>query len=255
MIVYVEYVIFDNFFLDLLIGIILCECLLLSKYKAVCSALLGTALALIYPLIEGKIIFLYKILALLTCSIPFVGRDVYSLIKASLIYLFISSIFSGLTTSFLGISGPIISVNDGLKVGFLSICGIVGFISIKGILRLIGKKVHSGRLFKLTLYSENKTISAIGFMDSGNIAVARDGKGIVFLDKKLSDRLKGDTVDYIIVNTVGGSKIYEIIKLEKVEIYFGGQNHIYKNVNAAKTAQRYNGFEILLSTKLKENAI
>ncbi len=255
MVIYVEYVIFDNFFFDLLIGIIVCECLMLSKHRAFCSAILGTVLALIYPLVEGNILFLYKILTLLTCSIPFVRRDVYSLLKASIIYLFVSSIFSGLTGLFFGISGPISSLSNSLKVGCLSICGIIGFLSIKGILRLIGKKVHNGRFFKMTLYSENKVIKAIGFMDSGNIAVAEDGNGIVFLDKKLSNRLSGEIVDYIMVESMGGSKIYEIIKLERVEIYFGGQNHIYKNVNAAKTAQTYNGFEILLSTKLKENAI
>lgn len=255
MVIYIEYVIFDNFFLDLFIGLIVCECLMLSKIRAVISASLGTLLALIYPLVETDLLTLFKILSLLTCCIPFVRKDLYSYVKASLIFLFISFIYRGLISLLFGFTEPIIENKDGMKVGILSLGCILSFIVIKGVLKVVGKKVNSGRLLKSTVYLKNEVIRAVGFMDSGNIARASDGNGVVFLDRKLSERLDDKIVDYIMINTVNGQKIFEIIKLDKVEIYFGGQKHIYKNVNAAKTTQKYNGFEILLSTKLKEYGI
>lgn len=255
MVIYIEYVIFDNFFLDLFIGLIVCECLMLSKIRAVISASLGTLLALIYPLVETDLLTLFKILSLLTCCIPFVRKELYSYVKASLIFLFISFIYSGLISLLFGFTEPIIENKDGMMVGILSLCCILSFIVIKGVLKVVGEKVNSGRLLKSTVYLKNEVIRAVGFMDSGNIARASDGNGVVFLDKKLSERLDNKIVDYIMINTVNGQKIFEIIKLDKVEIYFGGQKHIYKNVNAAKTTQKYNGFEILLSTILKEYGI
>lgn len=255
MVIYIEYVIFDNFFLDLFIGLIVCECLMLSKIRAVISASFGTLLALIYPLVETDLLTLFKILTLLTCCIPFVRKDLYSYVKASLIFLFISFIYNGLISLLFGFTEPIIENKDGMKVGILSLGCILSFIVIKGVLKVVGEKVNSGRLLKSTVYLKNEVIRAVGFMDSGNIARASDGNGVVFLDKKLSERLDNKIVDYIMINTVNGQKIFEIIKLDKVEIYFGGQKHIYKNVNAAKTTQKYNGFEILLSTILKEYGI
>lgn len=255
MVIYVEYVIFDNFFLDLFIGIIVCECIPLSRIRAVFSALLGTVLALIYPLVEEKFIILYRVLTLLTCCVPFVKKDLHSFLKSLFIYLFISFVYSGLITLLFGFTEPIIASSDGFKVGILSIGCITAFLCIKGILKSVGKKLNNGKLLKIILYFNNEVIKSIGFMDSGNLARASDGNGIIFLDKKLSSRFKAEIVDYIMVDTINGDKIYEIIKLEKVEIYFNGQKHIYKNVNAALTTQKYNGFEILLSTKLKENGI
>lgn len=255
MVIYIEYVIFDNFFLDLFIGIIACECLMLSKIRAIISAVVGTLLALIYPLVETDLLFLFKILTLLTCCIPFIRKDLYSYVKGSLIFLFISFIYSGLISLLFGFTEPIIASKDGIKVAILSLGCILTFFSIKGVLKVIGKKVNSGRLLKSIIYLKSEAISVVGFMDSGNLASGSDGNGVVFLDKRLSEQFNDKAVDIIMIDTVSGKKIYEIIKLDKVEIYFGGQKHIYKNVNAAKTTQKYNGFEILLSTKLKEYGI
>lgn len=252
MIVYVEYVIFDNFLMDLFIGLLLSELLRFRKLNAIVSAIIGTALALIFPTVEINHIIIYKFLTLFCCCIPFCGKSLYEYFKSIICYSIISFLYAGSISLLFGLDGSFISFSDGLKVGIISFCCVVGYFVILKIIKTILAKTLKGDFCQLKVIIENKKISAIGFFDSGNCALASDGNGIVFLDKKISKNIKGKSIDFVLVSTVSGEKIVEVYKINEIEIYVNGEKHMYKNVNAVKTGQTYNGFQVLLSTKLKE---
>lgn len=252
MVIYVEYVIFDNFLMDLFIGLLLAELLRKRKAWAILSAVIGTVLALIFPLIEKQLSTLYKILTLCCCCIPFCGRSLYDYFKSIVCYSIISFLYAGCISLILGFDSAVISFSDGVKVGIISFCCIVGYFAILKIIKIILLKTQKDKYCRLNVFIENKKISAIGFFDNGNRALGSDGNGIIFLDKKISKNVKGASIDCVFVSTVGGAKIMDVYKISEMEIYLNGEKHIYKNVNAVKTGQTYNGFQVLLSTKLKE---
>lgn len=252
MIVYVEYVIFDNFLMDLFIGLLLVEKIGRRKYLSIISAIIGTGLALVFPMVPDNLSWLYKILTLLCCCIPFSGKSLYEYGKSVVIYSIIGFVYAGCVSLFFGFDNSIIAYSDGMKVGVISLCCIVGYFCILKIIKIINKKMQKDKLRSITFVVNGKKIKTTGFLDNGNVALASDGNGIIFLDKKLSKRFTQKVEDYVFVSTISGGKICEVIKIDKIEIYFDGENHIYKNVNAVKTGQSYDGFQVLLSTKLKE---
>lgn len=255
MVVYVEYVIFDNFLLDFFIALIVCNLLHLKGRRAIISAILGTILALCYPTIPKELIAVFKILTLLTCCLPFVTKSFIVFLKSILFYAVIAFIFNGLISFGLNISGDYAYYNSGGMVGIISGVSVVGYLLILKFAKLLISRISKEKFVKLTVCVGDKKMKAVGFVDSGNVATASNGKGIVFLDKGLSKKISSDTVDYVYVNTVGSSQIFNVIKIDKLLIYFEGKEHIYINVNAIKTNQTYQGFQILLSSNLEEASI
>lgn len=252
MTVIVEYVILDNFLMDLFIGILVCD-ILLRKYRyAFISATIGTILALLYPTISLDFQVLYKVLALLCSSMPFITKSLYDWLKSTLIYAIIAFIYNGVISLVFNSTSGFIVNTDGLKVATISTCCIVGYFIIKIFIKFTQNKLLKKDLLKISCSVNGKSIKAVGFVDSGNMAVAGDGKGVIFLDKVISKKIDLKGNEYIVIDTMGGSKLCEIIKIDEVMIYFGKRKHIYKNVNAVKTNQIYDGFQVLLSNNLKE---
>lgn len=252
MIIYVEYVIFDNFLLDLFIGVLVVKLLRLKSWRAFLSAFFGTVLALIYPLVSHEYIVIYKILTALMCCLPFVTNNLASLIKATFYYVIVAFIFNGLISLALNTVDEFGYYSTGGLVGLVTGGGMIGYIVIYKFINMLAKRLSNDKYVKMTVCIGDKTVKAVGFMDTGNIATASDGKGIVFLDKNLSKKINSDVIDYVFINTVGSGKIFNVIKIDKLMIYSGGEKHIYKNVNAVKTNQSYQGFQVLLSSNLKE---
>ena len=219
------------------------------------SALLGTALALCYPTVQKEWIAVFKVLTLLTCCLPFIGKNLVNFLKGVLFYSVIAFIFNGLISFALNISGDGVYYNSGGLVGIISGVAVVGYLIILKFAKLLISRISKEKYVKLTVCVGDKQMKAVGFVDSGNVATASNGKGIVFLDKSLSKKITSDTIDYVYVNTVGSGQIFNVIKIDKLLIYFDGKEHIYINVNAIKTNQTYQGFQILLSSNLEEASI
>lgn len=252
MIIYVEYVIFDNFILDLFISVLVVRLLRLKSWRAFLSALIGTVLALIYPLIGQKYIVIYKILTALTCCLPFTSKNLVSLLKATFYFVVVAFIFNGLISLGLNTVGEFGYYSNGGMVGIITGGGLIGYVIIYKFVNMLANRLSNDKYVKMTVCIGDKTVKTVGFMDTGNVATASDGKGIVFLDKNLSKKINSDVIDYVFINTVGSGKIFNVIKIDKLMIYSGGEKHIYKNVNAVKTNQNYQGFQVLLSSNLKE---
>lgn len=252
MVIYVEYVIIDNFLLDLFIAVLVSKLMHLKAWRALVSAIMGTGLALIYPLITKEFLAVYKILTLLMCSLPFFNRSISGFFKALFIYVIVAFIFNGLISFGLNSVNEYGYYNDGGIVGLISGGALVGYLLALKFTSILARRLSKEHYVKLTVYIGNKSLDAVGFMDSGNIATATNGKGIIFLDKMISRKIKSETVDYVYINTVGSGKIFDVIKIDKLLIYSEGKEHIYINVNAVKTNQTYQGFQILLSSNLEE---
>lgn len=252
MVIYVEYVIFDNFLLDFFIGLLVCNLLHLKARRAFLSATLGTALALIYPCIGRNLLAIYKILTLLTCCLPFMRKNMSSIFKSIFVFAVVSFIFSGIISLALNTVDEYGYYSSGGAVGVIAGGALIGYVVIYKFANMLMSRISKEKFVKLTVCIGDKQMNAMGFVDSGNIATASNGKGIVFLDKSLSRKIDSETVDYVFINTVGTGKIFNVIKIDKLMIYFEGKEHIYMNVNAIKTNQTYQGFQILLSSNLEE---
>lgn len=252
MVIYVEYVIFDNFLLDLFIALLVCNLLHMKSRRAFLSACLGTILAVVYPCVQKELVALFKLLTLLTCCLPFTQKKLLPFIKSIFFYSVVAFIFNGLISFGLNIAGEYGFYNSGGTVGIIAGGAIIGYLIIYKFANLLISRISKESFVKLTLCIGDKKMHAMGFVDTGNIATASNGKGIIFLDKSLSRKIHSDTIDYVFINTVGANKIFKVIKIDKLLIYFDGKEHIYIDVNAIKTDQTYQGFQILLSSKLEE---
>ncbi len=252
MIVYVEYVIFDNFLLDLFIGILICKLLRFKSWRSFVSAIIGTVLALIYPCVTDKYVALFKILTLLCCCLPFICGNLASFVKSVFCYCVIAFIFNGLISLVIGSKSDNNNYSDGGLVGIISGCALIGYLVVYKFINILVNRISNEKFVKLKVVVGEKSLKAVGFVDSGNIATASNGKGIVFLDKVISKKIHSDPVDYVYINTISAKKICNVIKIDKLMIYFDGKEHIYTDVNAVKTNQTYQGFQVLLSSNLEE---
>lgn len=248
MIIYVEYVILDNYALDLFIALLVCLLCSIKSVRAFISASLGTIIALIYPLLPDGYTVLYKCASFLITVSPLLFKcSKKRCFTISISYLIISSVFSGLLSLLIGSNGVYYS-NGGSVFIICSISFFVFFVGRLFIIRLLPK----GQCDYVKVEIDKKVYK--GFFDNGNKVIASDGKGVIFLNKSISKLYKNDSIcDYILTQTVNGSEIKEVIIIPSMKIYFKGEEHTYNNVNAIKTNKSFSGFDILLSQSLKEN--
>lgn len=248
MIIYVEYVILDNYALDLFIALLVCQLCSIKSLRAFVSALFGTITALFYPLLPNGYTFLYKCASfIITISPLFFKCSKKQCFTISISYLIISSVFSGLLSLLIGSNGVYYSNGGSVFI----ICAISLCLFFIGRLLLI-KLLPKGECDYVKVEIDKKVYK--GFFDNGNKVIASDGKGVVFLNKNISKLYKNNSVfDYILTQTVNGSEIKEVIIIPSMKIYFKGEEHTYNNVNAIKTNKSFSGFDILLSQSLKEN--
>ncbi len=248
MVIYVEYVIIDNFALDFFIALIVCKYYSIKGYKGVISALLGTILALVYPIIPKTFTIIFKIGTLLSTVYPLtIKASIRHRFSILFVYTIVSSLFSGIISLLVGSTESYYS--NGGKVFIICTIAILIFV--------FGRKL----LVKLMLKKKSDYVNVEinhrvykGFFDNGNKVTASDGCGVIFLDKKVA-KLFYDIKpsDYVLTQTVNGGEIKEVIIIPSIKIYFEGKQHTYNNVNAIKTDKYFHGFDILLSHNLKEN--
>lgn len=248
MVIYVEYVILDNFALDLFVAILVCKLYSISVKRAFISAVIGTFCALVYSIIPSSILILYKCIVFVLSVFPLIIRcSLKQILTIAFSYLIVSSVFGGLLS--LLVNSTDVYYGDGGKVFLICITSCICF--------LIGRRM----ILKFTVKEKSDYVkieignkSYRGFFDNGNKVIASDGLGVIFLDKGLSKMYRNDKpFDYVLTQTINGSEIKEVIKIPCLKIYFKGEMHTYNNVNAIRTNKSFGSFDILLSQHLKEN--
>lgn len=238
MIVYVEAVLLDNFCFDFLLGYL--TYLLTGRkvryFPIVLSAIVGSALALVFPLISRFQLFA-KIAALLICSLLLtLKKSLRAYLVNTFVYAALSFSLSGIFCFLLG--GRMENGFIGLKWGGLVCVVSVGtFLLLYGVRQTVGLIAGRKRKEKFAtaeLFNKGRSVKISALFDSGNLLTDKNGEGVVVTDQRRLEGL-GDLTDYgeMRVHTASGSRVLKLVKIPEIRIYSRAGKNILTNVTAA----------------------
>ena len=262
--VYIEYAFLQNFIID---GLLLYLALNLSR-QPVCvkgillSAFLGAVFALLFPLLSLSAFagFLLKFsFGFLLCRLVTPAKKHGGRYALSCVFFFgLTFLFGGALIALYQILPLEYSLQSGYIVEqiplSLLLCGIIvlTILVIKW-----GKKLYFDRkirrfYYSCQLFSENSQISAIGFLDSGNLA-SFNGLPVCFLSPELTLELidAGQVFDEMQISTLNGRNKIKIFKGKQIKIYLNKDEHIVKKAYFSPSPTLKNReYQVLLSPLL-----
>lgn len=237
MIIYVEAVILDNFFLDSLLAYLTLSLVRarVRFFQVVLSALVGSGAALLMPLIGQHIPI--KLLVLMVCtaifSLPCSPR---TYLVNTFVYTMLSFLLCGILSFLLGgrMQEGFIGVETGGAVGLSSLAVIILLYAVRQIKGLISRHKLRDRYAVAEIVGTEKSIRIHALFDSGNLLKDDEGKGVVVTDRrKIRSLGKLVTCGEMEVHTATGSKVLPLVKIPKIKIYSESGTNILTNVTAA----------------------
>lgn len=255
MVVYIEYAIVDN----LIIDYFLLKATLTStgkspkKVRLFLCAILGTGVALIYPLLY-KHKWILNIVKLLTGVTLILLASDYKGIKDYLINLCVFLGYTFIT------GGALLAISDCLNNSEI----IVGLVFLPACLILSGftklvKNIYKRRhvlsfTYKIRLQIGDIVVNCTGFLDTGNGAYYLDSPVIV-CDKKffIKNFARAGFCKKLIkipVQTVSGKSYNFATPIESLVIYIGDEPNIYNNVTLMVAKQVGLGYDVILHPQL-----
>ena len=202
MVVYIEAVILDNFFITWLLasGTYRALSLVYSRLRIISAAFLGTLVAVMYPLLPIHFGFLLGLrvgLLLLLSTILFYKKA--KMVPSALIFLMFTFTFGGALFAIgLAVHGSVeaaltLPVSN-LPPGLIIFGGFLIYMLLKRIMRRL-RRVHYAKEYtgKVEIDIFNKTFSGSGFLDTGNMLYeSKSDLPVVVLSTKMSLQILGD---------------------------------------------------------------
>ena len=184
MTVYIEFVIIDNFVIDLLILLLTKSLLKIQTRKIflLLSTIFGTVVAVVSPLLPSIIAQIIKIpLTLSMVLIAYRPKTIKEFLAQTITFLISTFAMIGCCLAISQIFKIEVSVQNGMIMEYkfpvgavLLICFVV-FVSLKNIFKLILKKQKFAELsYSIILKNENKQIETMAFLDTGNKLVINE---------------------------------------------------------------------------------
>lgn len=231
MTIYVEYVIFNNFFIDYLVLYI--SALILKRHIAwwrfIFGAFIGAGYAVIAPLLPYPYDIPLKLIALLIMCVAVSGFQPKAFAKYILVFTALTFALGGAVMGLANLSGDInklINTPDKLSFGVVAIITIISVIAIKFALRWLNIKKVSGELLTVKL-SASETCECKGFYDSGNRLYYKGLYPVIIADEKLP---LGKAVGKINITTIVGKSVSDVYAIKTVTV----NGKIFKDVYAVK---------------------
>lgn len=198
MTVYVEYVIVDNLVIDSLI-LLTCQKLSkaqTSKLKLFLSALTGTIIALLSPLLPNIINLVIKpFVAVLMVIIAFKPANIKKLGLFTLLLFLVTFMYGGTMIGLMEILGIEFTLQNGISyvnnfpVGLAILFCAITYIATKNIISYCTKKNKQAEfLYDCQLTNGSNQINITAFLDSGNCIVI-DGKPVTIINYKTFNAL------------------------------------------------------------------
>lgn len=249
MTVYVDGLLFLNFFFDFLL--LLVTAIILKRnvktFRIILGAFAGSLSILILFFKIGNFeLFLIKIyLAFLMCIIVFGFKNIKSFLMNLFSFYMVSIVLGGflyyLNIEFSYKHDGLVFYHNGVSVNIVFLViftPIILYIYIKQI-RLYKSKISN--MYKVNIYVGRKVLNLNGYLDTGNTLYFK-GRPIIITNINNEFKNKKYMVPYTSIN---GSSLLECIKVRKVEVVgIGDFENIYlgfnKNINIA-------GAEVLLN--------
>ncbi len=256
--VYIEPVLFDNFFVDLLLAeLTLMFCGRGWKAGKWLSALLGSAFALVFPLVPKWAVIPYKLAVLVVCTVILKKhRNVKIYLKSLLIYAVISFTFGGAVNLVLGADN---TINGGATYtsGWIIGATAIGCLLITLLLRRINVWIKTGKIggnVRIEVQMKDAIMSLEGFIDTGNRLMDGDGKPISVLPPQAKKLVDGCIPkDVIKVVTINGTAYENVYSLDRMLIYCGKSRNTYSNVSVIFSEKAKNHGAILATGYMLNN--
>ena len=259
--VYIEYAFLQNFIIDCLL---LYLTLNISKQPISCkriflSAFIGAVFALVFPLLSLSnvlaffIKFSFGFLLCLLATKPKKQGGRYAL--SCLFFFCLTFLFGGAIIGLYQIFPLDYAFQNGYLIEKIPLSFILCGVILLAIFTLKwGKRLYFDRKIRCfyylcELFNGKKTLNAVGFLDSGNLACF-DNLPVCFLSPTLFLELidVGQVFDEMQISTLSGKKKIKIFKSEKMKIYLQSGEHIVKETYFAPSPT-LNGkdYQVLLS--------
>ena len=238
MVVYIEYVLLDNFIIDFIIFYSVAHILKLNLIKwritLACIVGVGFAFAIPYININNAILFIIKLsMGVILVYIAFSLKSLKKFILTYLVFVFLTFLLGGICYGLQGfvqspkiMNGTISYVNE-FPVSLIILAIFVFFI--------IGKNLYSSiklkkKFAKIQIYHAGHQLKLNALIDSGNQLIDDKTKiPISFLSKKAFCETFGQinfqqnsTHENLLCKTITGTKVLDTILIDKMVI----DNHI-----------------------------
>lgn len=243
MVVYVEYVLIENFALDLMLLYLAFRGSKVNfTWKGMLlSAFLGALFALFFPLLSLPVFWAQTLnfcFGFLLCLLPFKGlknKNAWSryaltcLIFFALSFAFAGGIFALYNGSFTEEDGRYYSERPALlPILCLSVFFFVFVCS--AVKKLYQRRALHRHIYDCTIVYNKRRLAVLGFLDSGNLA-SKNGVPVCFVSPDVAydiwqnelafssddigakdDKTRGQVCDQIVISTLGGEKTLPLYK-------------------------------------------
>ena len=253
--VYLDLVMFINFFLDFLL--LLGVCILLKRNvklgKIIFGAFIGGLSILILFLKMNSIeLFLFKFVISVVMILVSFGYKSFKYTFMNLLYLYVLSIFLGGFLYFLNDQFSIkkeglVFINNGFSITMLFIVLISPVVIYFYVKMIKSFKVSYSNYYSVEIYYNDLKIDCTGYLDSGN-SLSYLGNSVILLDKR---KFIFDVETYLFVpyETVSGSSVVKCFKPSKVVI----NNEVCKKVLVGIIDNvSIDGVDVILNNNIKE---
>ena len=231
MTVYIDGVLFLNFYLDFLL--LLTVVVILKRnvriFRVILGAFVGslTILVLFFEISSLELFFIKIYLSFLMCILCF-GYHNLKMFLTNIFTFYIVSILLGGFLYFLNItfsykSVGLVFINEGLSVNaifLILVSPVILYLYVKQV-RMFKKRLSC--FFKTNIYIGRKVLKLNGYLDTGN-TLSYKKRPVILTNIDNSFRNKKIYIPYIVI---GGTGILECIKVRKVEVIGIG---VFENV-------------------------
>lgn len=226
MTVYIEYVLIDNFVIDwlLLKAALTTAGLTAARSRLFFSALVGAAVALVYPAIEvhAAILVLLKISAgffMVLISAKFNGVKNFVIVSA--LFFVYTALLGGAITAVFSVFN--INGSEEFCTAFMIVPAYILIKAVREIVRFIYRRKDTAAFtYRTEITAGGITVSVNGFLDTGNGLYDGDSPVIVCSVAVAQKFLSGGkirAVKRIPVGTVNGKKFLPAFVADSVKIY------------------------------------
>lgn len=250
--VYVELVMFNNFFVDAMLALatLTVRRRRIKHWRILLSSAIGCAAGTAYVLIpEWAQIIVKTLLAPLMCIIFSKPQGKSAIYKfgdyiGTVVIFVLFTYFSG---------GAVFGLSYALGIDLKSYAvlglGAMGICALILAARLIARKRASAKAStaKITISASGHTVSADGLCDSGNLLVDCDsGLPVVILSKEVEEKLSElDIKGFIQIGTACGEDSLTLVDIDEVTV----DGKSYKALGAL-SRRSFDGFDVILQNSM-----
>lgn len=258
MIVYVEYVLIDNFVIDyLLLKATYFTCgIRPKKYRLIISATFGGVIALAFPLLNAHTLILTTLKIVSGIFLVLISGKLGNVKR----YIIVSAVFIGYTFltggAILGIYSVFnIEASSELSVALIIVPAYLVINGAVGVVRYIYRRKNVEKFTYKVMVTVGKTsCECNGFLDTGN-GVYDNGNPVIFCEKQFANNFINGSLPKmkrITVNTVNGSMQKVAFEVSGLEIFnVDGGNNVLKNITICVSEAGFEtGYQIILHPQL-----